>query len=66
MYMWRTPYFHYFRTIGKNPLDKWIGVIRRGYYQEADEDRIWSYEPVSDLWPYIEPYSDSSVDGSID
>ena len=47
-----------------NTLIKWIGVIRRGSYQAADEDIRWAYEPVSDLWPDIEPYSDSSVGGS--
>ena len=39
-------------------------MIRRGSYQAADEDIRWAYEPVSDLWPDIEPYSDSSVGGS--
>ena len=43
-----------------NPLVKCLGVIRRGTYQAASEDSWWAYESVSDLWPYIEPYSDSS------
>ena len=49
-----------------NPLSKNLGLIRRGYYQAAAEDNRWAYEPVSNLWPDIEPDSDSSADGSID
>ena len=41
-------------------------MIRRGTYQEALEDSRWEYEPVSYLWPDIEPGSDSSNDGSND
>ena len=47
-----------------NPLEKWLGVIRRGSYQAADEDRMWAYEPVSDLWTDIYPESDYSIDWS--
>ena len=49
-----------------NPLGKWIGVIRRGSYQAASEDSRWEYEPLSGLWPDIEPGSDFSNDGSSD
>ena len=49
-----------------NPLRKWLVVIRRGSYQEADEDIIWAYEPVLDLWTDIYPDSESSVDRSSD
>ena len=52
--------------LANNPLKKYTGVIRRGFYQAASEDSRWAYEPVSDLWPDIEPYSDSSNDGSSD
>ena len=45
---------------------KWLGVIRRGTFQTASQDSRWACEKVSDLWPDIEPYSDSSYDGSID
>ena len=45
-------------------LEKWIGVIRRGTYQAASEDSISEYEPVYNLWPDIEPDSDSCNDGS--
>ena len=41
-------------------------VIRRGFYKAAYEDIRWSYEPVSDLWPYIDTASNSSDDVSID
>ena len=44
----------------KNPLEKWLGVIRRGTYQAVSEDSRWAYEPVSDLWPVIDCDSDSS------
>ena len=27
----------------KNPLGKWLGVIRRGSYQAASEDSRWEY-----------------------
>ena len=46
-----------------NPLGKWLGVIRRGTYQEVSEDSRWEYEPASDLWPDIEPDIESSNDG---
>ena len=49
-----------------NPLVKWLGVIIRGTYQSASENRRWEYEPVYDLCPYIEAYSDSISDGSND
>ena len=41
-------------------------MIRRGTYQSASEDSRWEHEPVSDLWPDIEPDSDSSNEGSGD
>ena len=47
-----------------NPLEKWLGVIRRGSYQAADEYRMWAYEPVSDLWTDIYPESDYIIDWS--
>ena len=49
-----------------NPLGKWLGVIRRGTYQESSEDSRWEYEPVYGLWPDIEPDSKSSDDGKSD
>ena len=49
-----------------NPLEKCLGVIRRGTYQELNEDNRWEYKPVSDLWIYVEPGSDSSDDESSD
>ena len=49
-----------------NTLEKCFGVIRRGTYQEASEDRRWIYKPVSDLCPDVEPDSDSSIDVSSD
>ena len=50
-------------TLLNNPLKKCLGVIRRGTHQAASEDIRWTYEPVSDLGPDIEPDSHSSVDG---
>ena len=47
----------------KNILLKWLGVIRRGTYQAASEDSRWAYEPLSDLWPDIDPDGDSGADG---
>ena len=47
-----------------NPLEKWLGVIRRGNYQAASKDSRWEYEPVSDLCPDIYPESDYSIDWS--
>ena len=41
-------------------------MIRIGTYQTASEDIRWAYEPVSGLWPYIEPDSNSSGVGSSD
>ena len=48
----------------KNPMGKCLAGIRRRSYQAAAEDSIWPYKPVSDLWPDIDPDSDSSFDGS--
>ena len=48
------------RPLMKKPLEKWLGVIRRGTYKEESEYIRWAYEPVSDLWIDIEPDSDSS------
>ena len=48
----------------KNPLVKCLVVIRRVTYQAAFEDSRWAYELVSDLWPDIDPDSDSSNEGS--
>ena len=41
-------------------------MIKRGSCQASYEDSRCEYEPVSYLWPYIDPNSDSSFDGSID
>ena len=46
--------------LANNISGKWLGVIRRGYYQVASEDIRWEYETVSDVWPYIEFDSESS------
>ena len=50
-------------TLVNNPLVKWIGVVRRVYYQVSAEYRRWEYVPVSYLWPDIDPDGYSSVDG---
>ena len=52
--------------LANNPLGKWLGLIRRGTYQADSEDSMWAYESVSYLWPYLEPDSESSIDGSSD
>ena len=49
-----------------NPLGIWIGAIRKGAYQAADEDSRWEYEPVSYICPDVDPRSDSSDYGSSD
>ena len=49
--------------LAKKYLEKWTGVVRRGTYQESSEDSRWAYEPVSDLWPDIDPDSDFNYDG---
>ena len=52
--------------LANNPLEKFLGMVRRENYQAASEDRRWAYEPVSDLWSEIYPRSDSSYYGSSD
>ena len=47
-------------------LEKWIGVIRRGTYQAASDNSRWKYEPLFDLWKYIDPDSDYINDSSSD
>ena len=52
----------FYTTVGpfsNKPLEKWLGVIRRGTHQSSSEDSRWAYEQVSDLWPDIYPDSDS-------
>ena len=51
--------------LANNLLEKLLGVIRRGTYQEVSEDIRGAYAPVSDLWLDIDPNCDSSDDGSI-
>ena len=46
--------------LSNNLLEQWLGVTIRGTYQVASEHSRWTYETVSDLWPDIEPDSDSS------
>ena len=50
----------------KNTMGKWLGVIIIGSYRGESEDSRWAYEPVSYLWSDIEPYSESSANGSSD
>ena len=65
--MGRIPYFppwqDHWQTIG---WKKWLGVIIGGIYQAAHEEITWAYEPVYDLWPDIDPDSDSSNYGLSD
>ena len=49
----------------KTYLGGWLGLIIIGTYQAASEDSRWEYEPVSCLWPYIEPDIESCDYGSI-
>ena len=41
----------------KDPLEKFLGVIRIGTYQAASEDSRWGYEPVLDSWPDVDTES---------
>ena len=52
--------------LANNILGEWLGVIRRGTYQEASEDSRWAYEPFYDLWTDIDTDGDSSDYGSSD
>ena len=61
-----TRFFKNVRIIGKNPMEKWLGVIRIGTYQAASEDSRWEYKPVPDLCPDVVTDSDSSDDESRD
>ena len=49
-----------------NPLGKWFAVFRRGTYQAASEDTMWTYKTVSDLWPDVDPDNDYINYGSSD
>ena len=46
-----------------NPLEKWIGFIRKETYEAASENIRWAYELVSDFGTYLNPDSDSIADG---
>ena len=48
-----------------NYLEKCLGAIRIGTYQESSEDNMWAYEPVSYLLPYVDPDSESSDDDEV-
>ena len=48
--------------LANNNMGKYPGLIKRGIYQEDAGYRRQSYEPVSYLWIYIDPRSDSSYD----
>ena len=61
-----TRFFTIAGPLVNNNMGKCVGLIIRGTHQAASEDSRWSYEPVSDLWPDVEPDSDSSDDGSSD
>ena len=49
-------------TLVNNSLGGCLGLIIMWTYQEAYEDNMCLYEPVSDLFPDVEPDSDSSDD----
>ena len=36
-------------TLVNNTLEKWLGFVIRGSYQESVKDIRWEYEPVSDI-----------------
>ena len=48
-------------TLMNNPLIKLLRVIRGCTYQSSAGDIMWAYEPVSDVWLYEYPGSESSV-----
>ena len=52
--------------LANNHVVKWLVLIRRGAYQAVSKDSRWAYEPVSYLWPDIDPDSDFSSVGSND
>ena len=49
-----------------NPLEKYLGVTRRGTYQVGVKYIRWEYEQVSDLWTYVDIFSDPRGCGSSD
>ena len=50
--MTRGPFLH-------SLLEKWLGALNQGTYQQAQGDARWAFEPISDLWPTKEVESDS-------
>ena len=50
-----------------SPLEKWLGVLEQGTYQQARADQDWAFEPVGDLWPedLIESESEDENDDGL-
>ena len=52
--------------IGGQSYGKMAWSDQKRTYQALSKYSRWSYEPLSYLWTYVEPDSDSSDDGSRD
>ena len=50
--MARGPFLH-------SPLEKWLGTLNQGTYQQEQGNARWAFKPISDLWPTKEVESDS-------
>ena len=50
-----------------SPLEKWLGVLEQGTYQQARADQNWAFELVGDLWPedLIESKSEDENDDGL-
>lgn len=43
-----------------NALEKWLGVIRRGEYVQAQGDPAWAFEPLQSMWSDESPLAEDS------
>jgi hypothetical protein len=46
----------------KTPLNKWLGVLRHGAYQQAPSDSTWAFESLANMWTVADAIDSSSDD----
>ena len=47
-----------------SPLAKWLGVLRCGAYQKAQDDQDWAFEPLESMWSDEPPVEVDDEDDS--
>lgn len=50
--------------LAEKSLEKWLGVINHGAYQQAEGEPAWAFEPLASMWsdePPVETDSESKM-----